>query len=826
MKRSNLKNFISAILLGSLIMPSAAQQTSFDYIHPVDGSKGLNPEQTIILRQQQGIDPESIMYASISLCGSASGETAFSYVQSKDLQTLVLKPSQPFSPGEKVGVVYEGGLRSLQGVPISPVNIDFHIIRHDRDELWQRHSADAAETGKQPRALLQDHEMRAKENHLPPDFPPPDVTLWGEPDYKYIFLNMISRFGNTPWQPYIAIIDCYGIPIYFNKSNFNRHNFSMLPDGNLCYSISTLPNSHREKYFIMDSTYTVIDSVNTGNGYILDSHDMLLLKNGNYLVMSYDPQPVNMSLIVPGGDPEAIVTGLVIQEVDNNENVFFQWRSWDHFEITDATDDINLLAGQIDYVHGNALEIDYDGNILLSSRHLDEITKIDFTTGDVIWRMGMNSENNMFQINNDPHGFSHQHDIRRLANGNYTIFDNGNLNYPQHSRALEYAINENNLTADLIWEYHHTPEIFSASAGGFMVLPDGERIVGWGSNYPVAATVIDEDDDLLLELRLPDFVSSYRAFRSPWETSVFKTREVLSLGNYSGYSGWKQNKLFIFNTSSEIVRIKSVHHHTDNFQVMTPLPVSIFPGSHKSIEIGFSPDIAGDVADRLTLNYDNADTTERISWQMEVKAYYDEEVPSVHFYPNFDAHNVDPSTEIYIHFNEPVYDLFGGEIHDEIVSSYVEFRKEFFEGDPVPFEGMMSADNMKMSIIPDMVLEQDQQYYIKLKGGLIKNSEGNLIRYEEESYFETGTLTGLEESGESLPGIYPNPFREYLSIQVPTGEYSCVRIFNSKGKLIMEQKDIHNRTILDVGHYARGIYYLHFTDPRGTKEKVIKTIKF
>ncbi len=31
--------------------------------------------------------------------------------------------------------------------------------------------------------------------------------------------------------------------------------------------------------------------------------------------MSYDPQTVDMSLIVPGGDPNAIVIGLIIQEI-------------------------------------------------------------------------------------------------------------------------------------------------------------------------------------------------------------------------------------------------------------------------------------------------------------------------------------------------------------------------------------------------------------------------------------------------------------------------------------------------------------------------------
>ena len=79
------------------------------------------------------------------------------------------------------------------------------------------------------------------------------------------------------------------------------------------------------------------------------------------------------------------VVGLIIEEQDENKNVVFQWRSWDHFKITDATYDIDLTDSVVDYVHGNAIEVDDDGNLLISSRHMDEVTKIDRQTGEIIW---------------------------------------------------------------------------------------------------------------------------------------------------------------------------------------------------------------------------------------------------------------------------------------------------------------------------------------------------------------------------------------------------------------------------------------------------------
>lgn len=92
-----------------------------------------------------------------------------------------------------------------------------------------------------------------------------------------------------------------------------------------------------------------------------------------------------MDTIVQGGDSATVVTGNIIQGLDQNKNVIFQWRSWDHFQITDATPDIDLTAHTIDYVHCIAVELDDDGNILISSRHINEITKINIQTGDIIW---------------------------------------------------------------------------------------------------------------------------------------------------------------------------------------------------------------------------------------------------------------------------------------------------------------------------------------------------------------------------------------------------------------------------------------------------------
>jgi hypothetical protein len=260
----------------------------------------------------------------------------------------------------------------------------------------------------------------------------------------------------------------------------------------------------------MDSTFTVVDSLACGNGYLTDIHELRLLPNGHALLLGQEMLPVDMSAVVPGGNPDAIATWNVVQELDAQKNVVFEWRAVEHFQITDNTHD-DLTAATIDVTHSNALEQDTDGNILLSSRELDEITKIDRTTGAILWRMG--GKNNQFSLVGDTQWFSHQHAIRRLANGHVSLFDNGNFHSPAYSRAVEYALDEPARTATLVWEFSNSPTTFSPAMGYAQRLANGSTVIGWGFGKPDVSEV-DAEGNVLMTLNLRQGEFSYRAYRT------------------------------------------------------------------------------------------------------------------------------------------------------------------------------------------------------------------------------------------------------------------------------------------------------------------------
>ena len=161
--------------------------------------------------------------------------------------------------------------------------------------------------------------------------------------------------------------------------------------------------------------------------------------------------------------------------------------------------------------HGNAIDLDRDGHVLVSFRNSDQIMKINAQTGAIIWRLG--GKKNEFTFNNDSfNGFSHQHGIRRLANGNVIFFDNGNLHSPPTSRAVEYRLDEQAKTATLVWEYRHEPALYGFALGFAQRLANGNSLICYG----IAQRIIEVDPagnkvwDLIIE-EPNRFV--YRAFR-------------------------------------------------------------------------------------------------------------------------------------------------------------------------------------------------------------------------------------------------------------------------------------------------------------------------
>lgn len=330
----------------------------------------------------------------------------------------------------------------------------------------------------------------------------------------YFLVPYAFGTGSTTIYPRNLILDKDGKPVYYLSIPAYTSDFKIQKDGRMTYSKGN-------KFYIMDSTFVVKDSVTTKNGVQFDGHDLQILSNGHFLLLGFENVSMDLSgyNLFNGTNPGSATANVkcnVIQELDAAKNVVFEWHCKDHYNFSDVDPAWLTNPNNVDWTHANAVEMDNDGNILLSVRHFNEITKIKRSDSTIMWRLGGNA--NQFTFTNDASMFKAQHDIRRLANGNITLFDNGKNTSPFHpATAKEYTLNENTLTATLSWSFVNNASQFSGALGDVQRLSNGNTLINYGRyfNSNTVFNVVTPSGGKVFEIAFTDTLRTYRAFNYP-----------------------------------------------------------------------------------------------------------------------------------------------------------------------------------------------------------------------------------------------------------------------------------------------------------------------
>ena len=610
---------------------STLAQSQWQYISPMPASKWINPEQKLAFRLGEPIAEKTLNGTLLELTGSKSGNIACTVQLSADNQTIIFTPEQPFAFGETVHATLHEGIKSKLGHSAVKTNFSFQIKPQENLSLLAKYyqEEDAKNT-----PFIQDIPMTASAEKtiaqlitygdyaLPERYAQPTITALNNPDPGYTLANPRPR-GDVPYDPYNVMLDKYGEPVFFLEWNTVCNLFQKTYNDQLLFCSFSNANPSLNRWYVLNNLYQFVDTLVMGNGYQIDQHGMAMMENGNHLLIAYDPQLVGMDTVYPGGNPNATVIGLIIQELDVDHNVVFQWRSWDHFDILDGVH-IDFTSAKIDYVHGNSIGLTTDDQIIVSCRGMDEVTKIDRSTGDVIWRFGLHAINNMFTFTNDTIGFFKQHDARQIENGNITVYDNGNFHSPQFSQGVEYEIDEVNYTASLVWNYQHEPSIYADATGSNHKKVDGNSLICWGLTWPVAFTEVNQDNEVQWELNYPDSIWNYQAFRQTWSTGLFTTSvDTIDYGYFDDYIPWPFI-VTVTNHADHEITINSASNHSEAFSLQTQLPQTLQSNETKNFIISFFPEGMGaqDFDDVMTLNYDSyfSDTlSRRVARQVVLK---------------------------------------------------------------------------------------------------------------------------------------------------------------------------------------------------------------
>jgi hypothetical protein len=240
-------------------------------------------------------------------------------------------------------------------------------------------------------------------------------------------------------------------------------------------------------------------------------HDLLVRPDGSYWLMCDETRVMDLSAI--GGVAGAQVTGTVVQHLDPSGGLVFEWSPFDHFEVTDA-DQETRSGPTVNWTHGNALDLDGDGNLLVSFRSLSEITKIDTRTGEVLWRMG--GLRNGFAFPDAGPPFLGQHGAR-AAGGELVLLDN--FGEAEGSRAERYVLDEAGRAARLTGTYVPTSATRAALGGTTQDLPRRHTLVAYGDGGVVQE--YDGDGAVVWEIEGdPGYVFRAQRIRSLYHPEI------------------------------------------------------------------------------------------------------------------------------------------------------------------------------------------------------------------------------------------------------------------------------------------------------------------
>jgi Arylsulfotransferase (ASST) len=466
-------------------------------VFPIPGDRVATPQTQIAFR---GV--AASMLGGIRVVGSRSGVHVGRLETDSDDEGASFIPSTAFSPGETVTVTTPvdvlgatgGRFRFVVARPASPIPYRraSRVMRVPGD-VWRFHSR--------------------------PDLAPAAVKLvrraagGGSED---IFLS--PQFG--PVQNGPEILDPGGRLVWFHPVPLDDTASDLQVQQYQGQPVLTWWQGHTAagigigEDVIYDTSYRPLATLHGANGLKPDLHEFQITPRGTALITAFFPVLWDSS--TRHRTTHEIVFDSVVQEIDIPTGLMlFQWDSLNHVPLADSYQPAPPSGSPFDYFHINSIQLDDDGNLLISARNTWAAYKLDHRTGAVLWTLG--GKHSSFRMGAGT-SFAFEHDVRSVAPDDrlITLFDDGAGLPAVHkaSRGLELALDVRHRTARLAEQWRHSPPLLSEFEGNIQQLPDHDHVIGWGQQPYI--TEYDASGRPILDARFVGYTSSYRAYRFPW----------------------------------------------------------------------------------------------------------------------------------------------------------------------------------------------------------------------------------------------------------------------------------------------------------------------
>lgn len=196
--------------------------------------------------------------------------------------------------------------------------------------------------------------------------------------------------------------------------------------------------------------------------------------------------------------------------------MLFEWHSLDHVPLDESYLPVSLNPDFYDYFHINAVNLDSDGNLLISGRHTSTVYKVDRQTGRILWRLG--GKHTDFTLGPGVR-FAWQHNPLPAGANTIRLFDNENNGFPGgrvmwQSRVIWIHLDVGTMTATLVKAITHPAALSVPAQGNAQALDNGDTFVGWGELGRVSE--FDPQGKLVFDATLPGSDDTYRGYRFQW----------------------------------------------------------------------------------------------------------------------------------------------------------------------------------------------------------------------------------------------------------------------------------------------------------------------
>lgn len=289
----------------------------------------------------------------------------------------------------------------------------------------------------------------------------------------------------------------------------------------------------RGTYYMLDSSYELFRKLEpAGEGLMGDLHEFRVTDHGTALITVYNPVPADLTSV--GGPEQGWALDCLVQEIDiDTGDLVFQWSAVEHVALHETVrtfageDDGTTPETAFDFFHLNSIDVDGEGNYILSARHTSSILCVT-PRGEIRWTLG--GKSNAFRDESDGRAtdFMYQHHARAHGNSTLSLFDNaaaeraGPASAHGHSRGLLLRLDTEAMTATLLRAYadRTNPRAAALSQGSMQVLDD-RVVLGHGWLPFITELASDDDGRVLCAVEIAPWVSArwglvnnYRAFKA------------------------------------------------------------------------------------------------------------------------------------------------------------------------------------------------------------------------------------------------------------------------------------------------------------------------